>query len=91
MRLAVVLAMLAGALAIAASIVFIGRWQMTAEAGSLYRLDRWTGAVEFCVPRQVDSEHYAIKCYRIAPPPPPPTFPPQVPPTGSEFFGNTTR
>ena len=63
MKLALVLAVLAGALIIAGSILFIERYQITAmgygwsgggEGGSdtseekVFRLDRWTGDIEYC-------------------------------------------
>ena len=53
---------LAGAALIAASILFIGRWQISAigygykdgdddtTKETVYRLDRWTGQIESCFP-----------------------------------------
>jgi hypothetical protein len=46
-----VLAVLAGSLVIAASILFIGRWEISAIPGdtfTVYRLDRWNGAIDHC-------------------------------------------
>jgi len=57
------IAVLIGACLIAASILFIGRWQISAigfgykEFGAspdnntqgVYRLDRWTGSIDYCV------------------------------------------
>ncbi len=44
---------LAGAL-IAGAIVFIFRWEIGAGTGRVYRLDRWTGAVDECgAPSQI--------------------------------------
>jgi len=42
-------AILAGAVLIALSILFIGRWQISAFGDThVYRLDRWTGEIEYC-------------------------------------------
>ena len=55
-------AVLFAGLLIAASILFVGRWQITADAygymdgdtasdvETVYRLDRWTGRVDRCGP-----------------------------------------
>jgi hypothetical protein len=51
------LAILAGALIIGLSILFVGRWSVVAGSNidprelsyvGVYRLDRWTGAVTWC-------------------------------------------
>lgn len=55
-------AALAGAVLIAASILFIGRWQITVSSGgkdaadALYRLDRWSGKTEMCFTTPMDKE-----------------------------------
>ena len=39
------------------------RFEIAAEQASLYRLDRWTGLVELCVPRRGDSpQTIAVDC-----------------------------
>jgi hypothetical protein len=56
-------AILIGAALIATSILFIGRWQISAigygykgddassdtDMNAVYRLDRWTGSIDYCV------------------------------------------
>ena len=74
MRLEIVIAVMLGALLIAGSILFIGRWQITAmgygylgggERGSdtneekIFRLDRWTGDIEYCAIGGGDPDGYA--------------------------------
>ena len=39
---------IAGAAAIAAALLFVFRWEITANPGGVYRLDRWIGAVVEC-------------------------------------------
>jgi hypothetical protein len=47
-------AIIAGSLIVSASLLFIGRWQIsgaaTPETGvfNVFRLNRWTGKVEYC-------------------------------------------
>jgi hypothetical protein len=45
-------AVLVGALIVAGAIVFVGRWQIAGGADpqrfEIYRLDRWSGHVEYC-------------------------------------------
>jgi hypothetical protein len=70
----VVLAIVIGALLIAGSILFIGRWQITAmgygyagggERGAdtaeekVFRLDRWTGDIEYCFVGGSDPQAFA--------------------------------
>jgi hypothetical protein len=69
-----VLAIVVGALLIAGSILFIGRWQITAmgygfagggERGAdtaeekLFLLDRWTGDIEYCAVGGGDPQAFA--------------------------------
>jgi hypothetical protein len=42
------LVVLAGAALIAGSILFIGRYEISAGDGAVHRLDRWTGEIEYC-------------------------------------------
>lgn len=43
-------AVLAGAIIIAASMLFVGRYQITgtSDGGTVYRLDRWSGQIAQC-------------------------------------------
>ena len=47
-----VVALLAGSALIAASIAYVGRWQISAVSSNgsevVYRLDRWTGEIVTC-------------------------------------------
>lgn len=96
---------LAGLLAIAASILFVGRYQISAigygygyanggaeqdrnprdvEEMAVYRLDRWTGMIDYCRAAGVTPDGAEkIDCpFKLATPSP------QPPQTGQEFFGN---
>ena len=42
------IAIFLGALAVAAAIAFVFRWQIAANASAVYLLDRWTGRVAEC-------------------------------------------
>jgi hypothetical protein len=43
---------LVGAALIAGAIIFVGRWQIATGPGiTSFRLDRWTGSVDSCVPQ----------------------------------------
>ena len=74
MAMKLVLAVVAGALAIAGSILFIERWQISAvgfgyagdgERGSdtqeekVFLLDRWTGEIEYCAVGGSDPKSFA--------------------------------
>jgi hypothetical protein len=49
-------AVLAGAMLIVASVLFIGRWEIAVSSGgkdgsdAIYRLDRWSGETAMCYP-----------------------------------------
>ena len=79
MKLALVLAVLVGALLVSGSILFIERYQITTigygflgggEQGSdtneqkIFRLDRWTGEIEYCVIGGADPEGYSDKAVK---------------------------
>jgi hypothetical protein len=42
------IALIIGAVIIAAAILFIGRWEIAPARGGLVRLDHWTGKIEEC-------------------------------------------
>jgi hypothetical protein len=42
------IAILVGSAIVAAAVVAPSRWEMAADGGQIYRLDRWTGAVVAC-------------------------------------------
>ena len=77
----VVVAILAGSLAIAASILFVGRWQIAAAAygysqspasedqdyEAVYRLNRWTGEVDYCDKVIAADRSSKIQCPAAAP------------------------
>jgi hypothetical protein len=45
-----------GLMAVAASLAFAFRWEVattSAANGAVYRLNRWNGAITWCVPRAV--------------------------------------
>jgi hypothetical protein len=47
---------LIGLIAIAASLALAFRWEVattSAENGAVYRLNRWSGTITWCVPRNV--------------------------------------
>jgi hypothetical protein len=74
MRLSCTIPILAGAALIAGSILFTNRWEISGAANndnpySVYRLDRWTGTIEYCdadmakLKENLGSEdNVAIKC-----------------------------
>lgn len=78
MKAAVVAAILFGCLLISASILFIGHYQISAYDGgmpnssgaTIFRLDRWTGRVDFCQAVYVTPErppyddHYYVNCLK---------------------------
>ena len=77
-----VLAILFGCLTIAAAILFIGRWEISAVPGDtpfkVFRLDRWTGTIDYCSPdvRIVAEGSYPPTVAELfAAPPAPSVFP----------------
>lgn len=76
------LTVLIGALAIAASIVFIERWRFVPRGEfGVYRLDRWSGKVDFCS---------AVTPGVVTCAPPVQTTRGGLPPV-NELFGNSTQ
>ena len=64
------LAVLAGSLIIAASVLIVGRWQIAGTVSAMLKLDRWSGAVDYCIANEAEpfdpsGKTLATKCYRI--------------------------
>lgn len=61
---------LAGAALVAASILWIGRWQVSGVPGDAivaYRLDRWSGTIDYCVlnaPKEAAASAFAAQADR---------------------------
>lgn len=54
-----------GAMLVAASILVVGRYQISGDGDAFYRLDRWSGKIELCIRVPgTDPTHeiYAIVC-----------------------------
>jgi hypothetical protein len=55
----IALSVIAGALLLGASTLTAARWEISAQGGVVYRLDRWTGSVTVC---NVTADYRAVSC-----------------------------
>jgi hypothetical protein len=89
----VALAIVGGAVIIAAAILILGRWQISGQSPYLrYRLDRWTGNVELCQARSGAGDQLTMSCWPVSEATPQAASAPAKAsaPTGEEFFGTPT-